>query len=98
MKCPSKVADLKPIWRMAFPIALLALVLGTTLGEVWHHHANSLPDTCPICQMSHQAIEPPLPGARAYILIPTGPGPEPQNYNFTPSPAAQHIPVRGPPA
>ena len=98
MKRPSKVSDQKQIWRVVFPIALLALVIGTTLGEVWHHHANSLPDTCPICQLSHQAIETPLATARVYILVPTGPGPEPQHYNFTPSPAARHIPVRGPPA
>ncbi len=98
MKCPSKVSDQKKIWRLMLPIALLALVLGTTLGEVWHHHANSLPDTCPICQLRHQAIEPPLTDARVYILVPTGPGPEPQLYNFAPSPVARHIPVRGPPA
>jgi hypothetical protein len=98
LKFPSKVSDQKKIWRVLFPIALLALLLGTTLGEVWHHHANSLPDTCPICQLSHQAIEPPPTGARVYILVPTGPGPEPQLYNFIPRPVARHIPVRAPPA
>ena len=72
MKCPSKVADQKQIWRIVFPIALLALVLGTTLGEAWHHHANSLPDTCPICQLNHQAIEQPLASAHGYILVPHG--------------------------
>ena len=73
-----KGPDQKRIWRLVFPIALLALVIGTTLGGVWHHHANFLADTCPICHLSHQAIEPPLASARVYILVPTGPGPEPQ--------------------
>ena len=83
MKCPSKVSDQKQIWRMVLPIALLALVLGTTLGEVWHHHANSLPDTCPICQLSHQAIEPPLASARVTFWFPRGLG---QNLNTITSP------------
>jgi hypothetical protein len=98
VKCPSKVSEQKRIWRTVLPIALLVLVIGTTLGGVWHCHAISSPDACPICHLSHQAIEPPLASTRVYILVPTGRGPESQRDNFAPSPAIRRIPVRGPPA
>jgi len=98
LRCRAKVSDQKQIWRLVLPIALLALVIGTTFGEVWHRHINSSAETCPICHLSHQAIEPPVASAGAHILFPTGPGPEPQHYSFTPSPAARHIPARAPPA
>jgi hypothetical protein len=97
-KCPSKVPEQKRIWRTVLPIALLALVMGTTLGGVWHRHAISSPDACPICHLSHQAIEATPANARVYILAPTGPGPEPQHYRFILSPAAAHVPARAPPA
>jgi hypothetical protein len=87
----------KRIWFLVLPIVLLALVIGTTVGEAWHHHANFSPGTCPICHVSHQAIEPPVASASATVLVPTGPGPEPQGYLFTPSPAARHIAARAPP-
>ena len=32
VKCPSKVAEQKRNWRTVLPIALLMLVIGTTLG------------------------------------------------------------------
>ncbi|HEX3967522.1 MAG TPA: hypothetical protein VHW70_06115 [Edaphobacter sp.] len=88
----------KRIWRLLLPIALIVLLVGTTVGEVWHHHANFSPSTCPICHVSHQAIEPPVSGARAMTLIPSGPGPEPVHYRFIPSLAARHIAARAPPA
>ena len=65
VKCPSKVSEQKRIWRTVLPIALLVLVMGTTLGGVWHRHAISSPDACPICHLSHQAIEPTLASTRA---------------------------------
>jgi hypothetical protein len=98
VKCPSKVSEQKRIWRTVLPIALLVLVIGTTLGGVWHRHAISSPDACPICHLSHQAIEPALASTRVYILVPTGPGPEPQHYSSVLNPAAGHIPARAPPA
>src|SRR3984957_18990008 len=97
-KCPSNVPEQKRIWRMVLPIALLALVIGTTLGGVWHRHAISSPDACPICHLSHQAIEPTPASTCLYILVPTGPAPESQHYSFIVSPAAAHVPARAPPA
>jgi hypothetical protein len=98
LKVPSKVSGQKRIWDLVLPIALLALMIGTTVGEVWHYHANFSPGTCPICHVSHQAIEPPVASDRATILVPTGPGPEPQRYTFVPSLAERHIAARAPPA
>jgi hypothetical protein len=98
VKRPLKLSDQERIWRTALPIALLVLVITTTLGGVWHRHAISSPDACPICHLSHQAIEPTPASTRVYILVPTGPGPEPQHYSFILSLAARHIPARAPPA
>ena len=98
VKCPSKVSERKRIWRTVLPIALLMLLIGTTLGGVWHRHAICSADACPICHLSHQAIAPTPASTRGYILVPTGPGPEPQHYSSILSPAAGHIPARAPPA
>jgi hypothetical protein len=89
------MSDHKRIWRVLFPIALLVLVLGTTLGVVWHHHANSSPDTCLLC---HLTIEPSPAGIRACALVPAGAGPEPQFITFIAHPAARQVPARAPPA
>lgn len=97
-KCSSNVSSRKTIWRLVFPVALLALLIGTTLGVVWHHHASSSPDNCPICHLSHQAIEPALAGARVSVLIATGSAPEPQHLSFTATNSARHVPARAPPA
>ena len=97
-ECALDVSDRKQIWRLVFPIALLALVIGSTLGGIWHHHANAPADTCPICHLSHQAIAPPPTIIGVGIPAPRGPGPEPQRDNFTPTPTARRLPARAPPA
>jgi hypothetical protein len=98
LNCPSKVSNQSKIWRLAFPIVLIALLIGTTVGVLWHQHATSSPDTCPICHFSHQAIEPALTTARLSVLIATGPAPEPQHLRFTAANSARHVPARAPPA
>jgi hypothetical protein len=92
------VPSRRTIWRLVFPVAVLALLIGTTLGVAWHHHATSSPDTCPICHLSHQAIEPAPASARVAALMPTGPAPEPQHLSFTQALSARHLPPRAPPA
>lgn len=95
---PVKMSDRKRLWRLVFPIALLALVIGTTFGMVWHDHAGSSPDTCPICHLNHQAIEPSVASIRVQALVPTGTDPEPQEISFVTSSSSRRIPARAPPA
>lgn len=80
------------------PIVLLAFVLGTTVGEICHHHVSFSSDVCPICHVSHQAIEPPVASACGAILAPSRRGPEVADYRLTSRLAARHIAARGPPA
>jgi hypothetical protein len=87
----------KRIWRLVIPIVLLAFVLGTTVGEIWHHHASFSSGACPICHVSHNAIEPPVASTRGTVLVPTGPVPELSGYSFTSRLSAQHIAARAPP-
>jgi hypothetical protein len=79
------------------PIALLALVIGATVGMVWHHHVTSSPDNCPICHLNHQAIELGVGSVRACALVATGGGPESQPIDFIPSSIPRNIPPRAPP-
>ena len=97
LKVPLNLSQEKRIWRLVIPIVLLAFVLGTTVGEVWHHHASFSSDACPICHVTHEAIEPPVASARATILVPSGPGPEPERYRFAARLAASQIAARAPP-
>lgn len=85
------------LWRLVIPIALLALVIGTTLGEVWHRHVNSSPETCPICHLSHQAVEPAVPTVRAEILVAEGPALETQEVASLSCLAVPQLPARAPP-
>ena len=94
---PSNVSNTRRVLRLVLPIALIVLLLGTTVGEIGHHHAKFSPSTCPICHVSHQAVEPPVASARATILVPSGPGPEPERYRFTARLGASHIAARAPP-
>jgi len=98
LKCSTKMPDQKRIWRLVFPIAILALVIGTTVGGVWHHHVNSSPDACPICHLIHQAIEPLLAGSCVNALVLIGTRPEPQYTSFTSTSDVRHIPPRAPPS
>jgi len=92
------MSEQKKIWRMVVPIALLALLMCTTLGVVWHQHINTAPDNCPICHLSHLVAESSIPGFFVFALPPTDLGLEPLNFGFTPDFSPQDIPVRAPPA
>jgi hypothetical protein len=96
---PGNGPGLKSIWRLVIPIAILVLVIGTTLGEVRHHHdANTSAENCPICHLSHQAAEPAVATVGAEILIPTGPRPEPLPATVVSRLIAPQVPTRAPPA
>jgi hypothetical protein len=92
------MSDQKRLWRLVLPIALLGLVIGMTCGMVWHTHASSSPDTCPICHLSHQTIDTPAVSLRIHPLVPAGSDPEPQRISLTTSSTLQRIPARAPPA
>jgi hypothetical protein len=93
------MSEQKRIWRLLVPIAILALVIGTTLGVVWHHDANpSSSDTCPMCHLGHLAVEPSVAAVQVHVLVPTGAGPEPQHVSVTVSFSSRHLPSRAPPA
>lgn len=83
---------------MMVPIALLALLMCTTLGMVWHHHVNTTPDNCPICHLSHMVVEPSTPAVQVSALPPTGIGLEPLNIRPTLNSSFHNIPARAPPA
>lgn len=85
------------VWQLMIPAVLLVLVIGTTLGEVWHRHVNSSPETCPICHLSHQAVEPAVPSVRAEILVPEGPALEAQQIASQPRLVVPRLPARAPP-
>jgi hypothetical protein len=95
---PLKMSDQKRICRLVLPIAILALVIGTTFGEVWHRHISSSPETCPICHMSNLAVELPLSNVRPFLLVPAVYRLEPQRFSFHSRPAILRIPARAPPA
>ncbi|HZL26995.1 MAG TPA: hypothetical protein VFC39_10745 [Acidobacteriaceae bacterium] len=81
-------------------MAILALLLGTTLSMVWHHHADSTAssDNCPICHISHQAVDTPAVAVRLCAPVPTGPGVEPQYLTSPSASTPRFVPARGPPA
>jgi hypothetical protein len=91
------MANRKRIWRLVLPLALLALVLGTTLSMVWDHHADSSSDSCPICHLSHQAVDTPTATVSLSTPVATSSGPEPQYLTSPSASAPRFIPARGPP-
>lgn len=98
MTRPDEGFNRNSAWRLVVPIAVLALIIGTTLGEVWHRHVNTSSETCPICHLSHQAVEPALPTVRAEILSPEGAAPELPEIASIPRLVAPRVPARAPPA
>lgn len=84
--------------RLLVPIVLLALIIGTTLGEVWHRHADASAETCPLCHMSHQAVEPAVSSVRTEILMPEGSAPEVQEVASISRLVVPRLPARAPPA
>lgn len=92
------MSDQKRIWRLVLPIAIFALLLGTTVGMVWHQHVGVTSDNCPICHLSHQAIEPSVAGIQVSALVPSGTELETQPIHLPPASAPRDIPARGPPS
>jgi hypothetical protein len=85
---------------MALPIVLLLAVLlvGMTVGSVWHHHDSSASEaSCPICHLSHQPVNLSIApdSTPAFALV--APTPEPRKASFAPKPVFRRVPARAPP-
>jgi hypothetical protein len=90
-----------PIRFSLATIALLLmplLVVATTTGSLWHHHADSKEASCPICHLSHQPIAPTLVADSTPDLTPLGKQPDVLEPADAPAPSLLHIPARAPPA
>jgi len=88
-----------PITYLATAVALVALlVIATTLGSVFHYHANSSENSCPICHLNHQPVVVALANDRTPVLAPIGSGPEPTDDGIVPSLVTSRVPARAPPA
>lgn len=94
---PRNGLNRKSIWRLVVPIAVLALVVGMTLGEAWHRHIQTSPENCTICHLSHQAVEPAVVAVCTEIFVPEGPGPEPLQAPSLAGMVAPRVPARAPP-
>lgn len=82
-------------------IALLLmplLVIATTTGSLWHHHADSNEASCPICHLSHQPIAPTLSAESTPNLAPLGKQPDVPEPADAPAPSLTRVPARAPPS
>jgi hypothetical protein len=81
------------------PLALLALLLvGMTLTSViWHHHDGATEAGCPICHLSHQAIDRPAAVNQATTFARVAPAAEIRDAGLGSSPALRRVPARAPP-
>jgi hypothetical protein len=86
--------DQKQIWRVVVPVVLMVLLLGMTVGILFHHHAGSSTDSCPLC---HLVIAPSLAGIGDYVLVPIGTGPGQQSIRLIAYTTTPQIPARAPP-
>ncbi|SRR5579875_456557 len=91
-----------PIRCSVATIALLlvpTVLLATTAGSLWHHHANSANEaTCPICHLSHQPVAPTLVADSTPDLAQLGKQPDVKEPGDAPAPSIIRIPARAPPA
>ena len=92
-----KMSNQWRIWRFVLPIAVLALLLATTAGVVWHHHTCVVSDNCPICHLSHQTVVPTAANVGVHRPVRTGVGPEPQAVHLVRDAVPRDVPARGPP-
>jgi hypothetical protein len=88
-----------PTKYLAIAVTLIALLMiATTLGSVFHYHANSSENNCPICHLNHQPVVVALANDRAPALAPVGSGPEPKDNGIVPNRVTSRVPARAPPA
>jgi hypothetical protein len=83
------------------PVALLALLLvGMTTTSVaghHHHHDGTTEARCPICHLSHQAIDTPSAPHQAPTFALVAPAVEIRDAGLVSSPEFRRVPARAPP-
>jgi hypothetical protein len=96
---PTEMRKPRTTRYLAVPVVLLALLLvGMTLGSVWHHHAGSSDESnCSICHLSHQPIDRPATVSETPALALVEPALELADPGVTPTLAVQRVPARAPP-
>jgi hypothetical protein len=83
------------VWYVVLPVVLIAFLLATTMGMVWHHHAGGTADGCTLC---HLAFAPGPPDAGTYGLLPVAMGFTFLNECLVSRCVADEKPPRAPPA
>lgn len=86
--------------RVVFVVSLaLLLVMATTAGSVWHHHASTAAEsTCPICHLGHQAAEQPVVAQIAQELFVVGPQSIVSDPVLRARPVSSTLATRAPPS
>jgi len=91
--------DKRPIRIALIAFAILAILLATTMGMVWHTHAHTSEANCVFCHLNHQPI------TNALSFTPTLPDfamvraqAQSQESAVAPNPAFSRVPARAPPA
>lgn len=80
-------------------VAILAVMLATTAGMVWHTHVHTSEANCVICHLSHQPITNALSFSPALpIFAAVGAQPEPEEVLAAQNPLIARVPTRAPPA
>ena len=82
------------MWYVVLPVVLIAFLVATTIGIVWHHHAGSTSDGCTLC---HLAIAPIAPGPSVCGMVPDAADLVPGKDRFHSHFAADEMPARAPP-
>jgi len=81
------------------PLALAGLlILTTTFGVVWHHHASNTEQNCPICHFNHQPLENSLAGCGLPVLAPLGASATIAKPSSEIEPSIRRVPARAPPS
>ena len=86
--------DWTRVWRVIIPLALIVLVLATTMGMVWHHHDRYSADRCTLC---HLAIAPAVEQSASQGLATATPEHPVKQQGFVSRCAADEKPARAPP-
>jgi len=81
-------------------VALLValLVAAPLVTGLWHRHASSSDNNCPVCHFNHQAMDRPLDGQRMPTLDVVRDTPAPAETRVAAAQAAPPLPSRAPPS